>query len=296
MRRIGTLFAVVMLVLAFGGCKERAEDTPKVSADIQPSITTEKTTRNGLDCLAQTTALDMDGDGADEQVEAYFTREDIWFSGIEEFEVYDTCEVVIRKDDGQEYAVVWKYDNMIPALHFAAFDAQSGLVQFYLAGNGPSADPYTQVFSFDGTQIVENVDFPGYLEDYDGQSRLFSEVNVNSYFDLHDGLMPLPKGNIVGTEIRREFNLLLMASPGEEYTVVVVANAYGTADMAAYVDMDALEGKLVCVVPADTPLMVLDAEFMAIPWSENGELYHTPWLKVQTPEGAEGWFCPMYGD
>ena len=297
--------------LAFGGCQkveddlpvapteevaaasevtpsETAEETPVVQQ--LPDVTTEMTTRNGVDCLLQTAVLDMDGDGEDETIKAYFTCENVWYVDVDMSGIYDTCEIVISKAGGQEFMTEWNYDAMIPVLNLAKIDEESGLVHFYLAGDGPSADPYTRVFSFDGMQIAENAGFPGYLVEYDWLGRLFSGVNVNSYYDLNGDLQPLPKDNIVGTTIQRDMNLLLMTSPGRGFTEAVMSNWVHEMDMS---EMDFAD-EFICIVPPNTPLEVLDIEFLPGLWSE--ELYYIPWIQVRTPEGVEGWFSIIYGD
>jgi len=267
-----------------------AEYAPTTSVDVK----TETITQDGLPCIMQTAMADLDGDGVRERITASFTCFETYsIDGEPPIGIYDTCEIVVQTADGEEFAHTWEYYNLTPDLNFTDFDTRDRLMQFYVVGEGPSADPYTQVFSFDGMQVLENVGFPGYLEEYDGQGRLFADINVNAYYDLYDGLTPLPKENIVGTEIQRGFNLLLMENPGTEYTVAVISEMYMSEERDLYIEF---AEELICVVPADTPLTVLDIEFLGSRWSESDEPYYVPWLKVQTPDGTEGWFCVIYGD
>ena len=149
-----------------------------------------------------------------------------------------------------------------------------------------------------GIGIVRNVGFNGFLQSHDGNRRLYSfdAYNVNCYYDLYDGLTPLPKGNIVGTEITRSFNVLLCKTPGKGYTAELLSSYYEES-LEHYIEH--FKDEFICMVPAETPLTVLDIEFVTVKDAygmDSDELYHVPWLKVKTPDGVEGWFCVFYGD
>jgi hypothetical protein len=250
-------------------------------------IITEKT--SGY--ILQTTTLDLDGDGVAEQISAYFLSDDDLLNASY-IEIY-TCEIVVIKAD-VEYKITWHEASMRPQLNFADFDTRDAKIQFYIESDGPSGDPYTQIFSFDGTQIIKNTGFPGFITSYDGLGRIYSDeiYSVNCYFDLNNGLTPLPKDNIVGTEIQRDFNIILCSTMGEFYTSAILSHYYDE-NLEFYIQH--FEEQFICLVPVGTPLIVLDIEFVTYPWDEN-ELNPVPWLKVRTPDGTEGWFGVFYGD
>jgi pimeloyl-ACP methyl ester carboxylesterase len=276
-------------------------DISNKSASINPQvnpgtgITTENTTWNGKDSVMQTAEIDLNGDGLYEKIKAYFTNEGLSVGGEPSVGYYDTCEIVITNagGEGKTHAQTWFYERMVPQLNIADFDTRDGLIQFYLYGNGPSADPYTQIFSFDGARIITNIGFPGGIVNYDGLSGIYTAGNLNSYYDLNNGLTPLPKENIVGTEIRRDFNVLLVTKPGNGYTAAILSTYYEN-DLELYIGD--FKDDFICLVSANTPLTVLDIEFSSAPWSGSDDLYYVPWLKVRTPDDTEGWFCVVYGD
>jgi hypothetical protein len=315
------IFFAAAMIFTLAGCNESKEQTPaeieslasyiiidgdtlslddievitNPQVNLGTGITTENTTWNGKDSVMQTVEIDLNCDGLYEQVKAYFTNECLSVDGESPAGYYDACEIVIT-DAGEERETrtqMWLYEYMEPRLNIADFDTSDGLIQFYLYGNGPSADPYTQIFSFDGALIINNTGFPGGIVNYDGLGGIYTAGNLNSYYDLNNGLTPLPKENIVGTEIRRDFNILLMTKPGNGYTAALLSNYYED-DLELYVGD--FKDDFICLVPANTPLTVLDIEFSSAPWSESDDLYYVPWLKIKTPDDTEGWFCVVYGD
>ena len=267
------------------------------STSILVDITTKDEIKEGKRYTIQSAILDLDNDKTEEQITAYFSsKEIIAINGESPINYYDTCEILIVKL-GEEYLFTWSYEDMVPYLNFADFDSHDESIQFYLEGNGPSGDPYTQIFSFNGTQILKNVGFTGFITSYDGAGKIYSYdiYNVNCYYDLIDGLTPLPKDSIVGTEIQRDFNILLCTKPGEGYTAAILSYYYENDDFEHYID--SFKDEFMRLVPANTPLIVLDIEFLGLPWdSDSDKLYNVPWLKVKTPDGIEGWFCVVYGD
>lgn len=266
---------------------EEVTETPD-STEINVDITKENTTKDGKDCISQVAKIDLDGDGMAEQITAYFIYE-----GIDNGRGLDTCEIIITNSDGEAYTFSWHSENIKPQLNFAEFDTNDDLIQFFLKSNGPSADPSVQIFSFDGSKIVKNAGFAGEITSYDGLGKIYSfeKYNVNCYYDLNNGLTPLPKENIIGTEIQRDCNILLFKDPGNyNYTSAILSNEY-EKDLTFYTENEGF----ICMVPANTPLTVLDIEFL--PMSNDADtLYPVPYIKVRTPDGTEGWFCIVYGD
>jgi len=151
--------------------------------------------------------LDLDGDGTDERIAAYFSCSWTYDDGSVPVDTFDLCEIEVAARGGMVYTASWQYDNLRPRLNFADFDAGDGLIQIYLEGDGPSGDPYTRIFGCDGTRVIKNAGFPGFITRCDGHGRIYSfdEYNVNCFYDLRNGLTPLPKENIVGTETERNF-------------------------------------------------------------------------------------------
>ncbi len=316
-------FAItIIMILALGGCNNKdTSDTKSTSAptssetitenvpdetsapettdtvtetpdstEIKVDITTENTTRNGKDCVSQVAEIDLNGDEAAEQITAYFIYE-----GIDNGGGLDICEIIITNSSGESYTFSWHSENIEPELNFADFDTNDDLTQFFLKSNGPSADPSIQIFSFDGTKIIENAGFAGEITSYDGLGKIYSfeEYNVNCYYDLNNGLTPLPKENIIGTEIQRNCNILLFKDLGNgNYTSVISSNEY-EKDLTFYTEYKKEE--FICLVPSNTPLIVLDIEFLPMS-DDSDELYPVPWIKVRIPDGTEGWFCLVYGD
>ncbi|MCL1809943.1 MAG: hypothetical protein FWG42_09310 [Clostridiales bacterium] len=304
------IIAVVFAAFSFtacggGGGQTGHQSSPAegVSAlkpkDIVAVVTTENGTRHGVECLILRTSLDLDGDGAVDQLTAYFTPgTGIGSSGGEPTDAYGCCEIEIASTgtgtETETFSLSWIYDNLFPQIKFADFDAHEQYIQFYLEGDGPSGDPRTKIFTFDGMRVYENLTLPGFVTEYDGNSRIFSFgiYSVNCYYDLYDGLTPLPKEDIVGTEIQRSFGVLLFTELNMDYTCAVLSGEYENQGWKNYVT--SME-EFVCLVPENTPLEVLDIEFVESRF-EPGSLYGVPWLKVRTPEGTEGWFSVVYGD
>ena len=295
----GILILCVLLLAAAAGIAfaATAAEIPTGPREINPEISVSRMVRNGKNCLVQTATLDLDGDGADEQITAYFSCEGlISLNDAPPVDIYDTCEIAILKGN-KEYTAAWTYDNMMPHINFAEFDTRSGLIHFYFDGDGPSGDPFTQIFCFDGAQIVKNTGFQGAVTRYDGMGRIYSYdiYSVNCYYDLTNGLTPLPKDEIIGTEIQRDLNLLLCTKPGKGFTAAALSYYYEEYGIENYIEP--FRDEFICLVPANTNLVVIDIEFQRDPWNPNSdEMYNVPWLKVRLPDGTEGWFCIVYGD
>ncbi|MCL1982596.1 MAG: hypothetical protein FWG53_05885 [Clostridiales bacterium] len=309
--KVFQLTLTITLILAscsFAACSESGKQTESPGGpaaetetedlkprDIVAVVTTENGTRNGKECLILKTSLDLDGDGVVDQLTAYFTSSAVSSSSEgEPPDAYDCCEIEVESPGKDVFAASWLYDNLFPQVKFADFDAHEQYVQFYLEGDGASGDPRTKIFTYDGMRIYENLVVPGFVTNYDGNARIFSfgMYSVNCYYDLYDGLTPLPKEDIVGTEIQRSFNVLLYTGPDTDYTSAVLSDEYenqGWKNYVTHID------EFICIVPENTPLTVLDIEFVDSPF-EPGSLYSVPWLKVKTPEGVEGWFSVVYGD
>ena len=131
-------------------------ETPAIEpVNIDVDITTEDEIKGGKHYTIQSAVLDIDNDKIEEQITAYFSCEEIIaINGEISINNYDTCKISIIKSE-KEHTFTWSYENMLPQLNFADFDSNDGAIQFYLQGDGPSGDPYTQIFSFNGTQIVK---------------------------------------------------------------------------------------------------------------------------------------------
>ena len=270
-------------------------NTPEPTLD-SINIITKYGTRNGDECLILSTSLDLDGDGIDERIAAYFLFSRVDYMGNPVDFVNDYCCSEIEITDGNDDVFTASpgcttYQD--PALHFADFDIRDSLIQFYVEGDGhyDRDCPYTKIFSYDGAQIIENIFLPGNVTSYDGFGKIYSieRYSINCFYDLYSGLTLLPKENIIGTEIRRNISLLLMALPETEYTRDFESSSYERDDWE-YVGL--YEDDFICLVPPDTPLVVLDIKVVeGFSWQGIDT-----WLKVQTPDGSEGWFCIVYWD
>ena len=139
MKRVLLALLAVVFFASCGGAKDLS---------IEQSFP-EWVEKNGKHSIKEIFKLDLDGDGKKELLTAYFIS---GYSASDEipeerFAEIDSCEIVVEKD-GVVYTHLWQYPNIKPSLNLAIFDAESGLMNFYFEGDGPSADPYTQVFSF----------------------------------------------------------------------------------------------------------------------------------------------------
>ncbi len=252
----------------------------------------EKSNKDGKTCYIQKINKDLNNDGILEKISVYFY--DNYYSQVfGDYSNLDKCEIEITDINGKIYSQQFGNDNIIPCLKFADFDVNDNLVQFYIKADGPSGDPNTQIYSFDGKQIIKNIHMDGYITRYDGNAKLYSfdDYNVNCYYDLNKGLIPLPKENIVGTTIKRG-NIQLFSKPKTGYTAVITSSFLTEPDYK-------YEGKFtdyyIGVVPENTPLLVTDIEFIYTEYNPY-EYYVVPWLKVKTPQNIEGWFCLIHGD
>lgn len=253
----------------------------------------EKTTKDGRTYYTQRLDKDLNCDGVLEKITVCFYN--YLTDPPQDSDSFDCCEIEIMDATGKTYSLEIHETNIFPSLRFADFDVNDNLLQFYINAAGPSADPSTWIYSFDGTQIISNMHMIGHITRYDGDSRLYSfgRYNVNCYYDLNNGLTPLPKENIVGTTITESYNIELFSKPRTGYTSTMLSNPLTDPD---YKYEGRFKEEYIGVIPADTPLLITDIEFAPYVDSDDDEYYSVPWLKVKTPENIEGWFCLMYGD
>ena len=288
-KHLFSLLALIIVSIAFVGCGNKTSSVSDVA------IITEETTWNDKTCVKQSASLDLNNDGKKEEIAVYFMSE---YEQDDTLQWFDFCDIVITEKNGTHHSTTWYCAGLIPTLNFADFDTNDGLIQFYFESQGYDSNPYTKIFSFDGTQIVSNTGFPGTLTSYDGSGRIYSSeiYSVNCYYDLTKGLTPLPKENIIGTFIQRDFNILLCSRPiGLGFTYAILSEYYEGDGYKNYIG--SFEDEFICIVPPNTSLEVLDIEFQFStqePSSKTDELNPVPWLKVKTPDGAEGWFNVFY--
>jgi len=237
---------------------------------------------------------DLDGDGAEEEVTAT-----IYFNS----EYRDNrVEITVKTASGGVFETALEHFGGTPSLNIADFDTRDEFVQFYIVWpNFPNMSEFyhTQIYTFDGMRIIENTEITGsgnVIVSFDGLGRIFTRDCIYGYYDLNNGLMPMPKEEIVGTGITRLVNLPLVVEPGygavfEFESENFVKWLHGKLDVWEEVYYNERFGdNLVCVVPKYTPLIVLDVEFESVEKEMFDDVDYVPWIKVRTPEGLEGWF------
>lgn len=236
---------------------------------------------------------DINFDGKDETLTATFTKDN-------EFAKYE-IEV---DSDGKSYKINGDCGvNITPNLYFADFCFNDNYINFYI--NYTIEDDYhcTTIFQFNKDGIKKLFDLQGYLESYDGNKKIYSELSKTtdknkipiSYYELGKGVAYPPKNSIVGNYLEYEKKLLIFNDINDK-------NSGNTSFMSLLGNDDDnwknyyKEGQVVTITKPNEKLKILDIDYKAYNYTNNSDpiVRNIP-IKVQTEDGKQGWLVWING-
>lgn len=236
---------------------------------------------------------DINLDGKDETLTATFTRDN-------DFTKYE-IEV---NSNGKSYKINGDCGvNITPNLYFADFCFSDNYINFYI--NYTIEDDYhcTTIFQFNEDGIKKLLDLQGYLESYDGNKKIYSELSKTtdknkipiSYYELGKGVAYPLKSSTIGKYIQYEKKLLI-------FNDICDKNSRNYSFMSLLGNDDDnwrnyyKEGQVIAITKPNEKLKILDIDYEAYSDIDGSErrVRNIP-IEVQTEDGKQGWLVWING-
>lgn len=241
----------------------------------------------------ETIKEDINFDDKDEIITAIFTMED----GSANYEITVDSNGKIYKINGHSGI------NMIPKLFFSDFSLTDNYIDFYINYTVENDYHYTTMFQFREDGIKKVLDLQGYLESYDGNKKIYSELNQTtdknkiliSYYELDKGVVYPPKNENLYKYLQYEDKLILFSDTGDK------TSSSGTPFMSRLGNDESAwknyykDGQVVTVTKANENLKILDIDYEAYNHNSSDPQIRNIPIKVETEDGKQGWLVWING-
>lgn len=297
---------VLLTCLTFCGCaanSAKVEEEPPIRdvAEITSQLKTYNEEQGGSKCLVQEFDADLNGNGVNENVKVYLEENHLFIDDPDDF-VYSWINVVVSGENQTEPARYDLYgENVRASIHFDYFDGEgeNAFLAFHIEEDGPSGDPTTHTFWYDGNEI-NYMNVRGFITSYDGKGNIYTSYNylmtdeprlLYSSYVFGVGLVPYDKVELVGKEISFPQGYPLVNKPN--YIVAQIMGSYYSECKEMIIDE--LGENFAAFLEVGEKAEIVDF-YCETNGAEDNVYLTEPWLLLKTTDGKTGWIRLVSGD
>jgi DNA gyrase/topoisomerase IV subunit A len=238
----------------------------------------------------QSIEKDINNDGAKEKIS-------VLFEGNEEN--YLDNYIITVSSKGKDYKIKGEETNLNSGLFFADFNIDDNFTEFYITSNGPSDDPRTSIFRFNGDSIVEIMKLEAFITSYNGNGKIYTEFSKTndknkiliSYYELGKGVVHPDKKDVIGSYLQYDSNFKLFKTGKEGMSGIAIKD---DEDLNKFIAEQTDKDQIVKVTKRNEKLRIVDVDYEAYSRFNVETIRNIP-IKVEAEDGKQGWLMWLNG-